>query len=346
MKKLLNPLKDIVKLSSLFFFLFIFKTFAQTDELKEIGFEKIELKSKSDTIVFIKSINKENKPKPVILFLQGSLPLPIVFKDEDGIFVSLPFKTTDYLSEYNLILISRKGIPFIGEFQEHSRGYKDKNGNVPIEYIKNDNLTYRTNQASEVVNFLYTQKWVDKKAIYIIGHSEGYRVAANVANKNKKIAKLVCLSADPFNRAAEEVLKIRIESFEKNTDSISQHTIESLTTDYLNIKNIAEYKSDFELYNWASYDEKLIYEIFKDVKIPILVAYGTNDLAAVHNDLLPFILKGKKDFFVKVYPDYDHNFFKNEYDKEGKFLEKSYNWDIVFSDIVNWLQKKKENKER
>ncbi|VXB46667.1 conserved exported hypothetical protein [Flavobacterium sp. 9AF] len=328
-----------MKFRSLLFFLFVFKSFAQADALKAIGFEKMELRLKSDTIVFIKSINKENKPKPVILFLQGSLPLPIVFKDEEGIFVSLPFKTTDYLSKYNLIFISRKGIPFIGDFQEHSRGYKDNNGHIPIEYIKNNNLTYRSNQANEVINFLYKQKWVDKKSIYLVGHSEGYRVAANVANKNKKIAKLVCLSADPFNRTAEEILKMRIESFEINNDSLSQHTIENLITDYLNINNIAEYKKDFELYIWASYDEKLVYEIFKEIKIPILVAYGTNDLVAVHNDLLPFIFKGKKDFFVRAYPDYDHNFFKNEYDKEGVFLEKSYNWDLVFSDVVKWLEK-------
>ena len=33
----------------------------------------------------------------------------------------------------------------------------------------------------------------------------------------------------------------------------------------------------------------------------------------------------------------DHNFFKKEFDKEGKPLEDSYHWDRIFKDVVDWL---------
>ena len=139
----------------MFSLFFTLSLFSQSKELKDIGFEKTELKTKSDTIVFIKSINDEKIKKPTIIFLQGSLPLPIIFKDKDDVFTLFPFKTEEYLSKYNLILIARKGIPLIGDFEKDSNGYKDENGNVPFEYIKHDNLTYRVQQAEEMLNFLY-----------------------------------------------------------------------------------------------------------------------------------------------------------------------------------------------
>ncbi|WP_445710172.1 acyl-CoA thioester hydrolase/BAAT C-terminal domain-containing protein [Flavobacterium sp.] len=323
---------------SLFFLFLTLSIFSQSKELKEIGFEKIVLKTKSDTIFFIKSINDEKIKKPTIIFLQGSLPLPIIFKDKDDIFTLFPFKTDEYLSKYNLILIARKGIPLIGDFEKDSNGYKDENGNVPFEYIKHDNLTYRVQQAEEMLNFLYKQKWVDKKAIYVVGHSEGYRVAAKLSENNKKITKIVCMSADPFNRSVEEILKYRFESYNQSNDSISQKAINAITKDHLSIGKIEEYKNDYDLYNWASYDEKLIFESFKKIKVPVLVVYGTDDFKSFHSHLLPFLLKEKKDFFVKAYPDYDHNFFKKEFDDKGNPLEDSYNWDEVFRDCVHWLE--------
>lgn len=318
--------------------LFLSKSFGQIDQLKNIGFDKVEIKTKSDTIVFIKSINDEKIKKPTIIFLQGSLPLPIIFKDKEEFFTLFPFKTEEYLSKYNLILIARKGIPLIGDFEKDSNGYKDSNGNVPLEYIKHDNLTYRVQQAKEVLNFLQKQKWVNKQAVYVIGHSEGYRVAAKLSENNKKITKLVCMSADPFNRSTEELLKYRLESYSQKNDSSSQIAINNITKDFLSIGRIEEYKNDRDLYNWSSYNAELTFNSFKKSECPVLVIYGTNDLAAFHNDLLPFLLNEKKDFFVKAYPDYDHNFFKKEFDDKGNPLEDSYNWDIVFSDCVHWLE--------
>ncbi|CAM4057964.1 MULTISPECIES: acyl-CoA thioester hydrolase/BAAT C-terminal domain-containing protein [Flavobacterium] len=323
---------------SLFFLFLTLSIFSQSKELKEIGFEKIVLKTKSDTIFFIKSINDEKIKKPTIIFLQGSLPLPIIFKDKDDIFTLFPFKTDEYLTKYNLILIARKGIPLIGDFEKDAQGYKNAQGEVPFEYIKHDNHTYRTQQAREVLNFIYTEEWVDKKNIYVVGHSEGYEIAASLAEKNTKIKKVVCLSADPFNRAVEEVAKYRLESYVSLNDSIRQKQIYAITQNFLNIENIDNYKNDYDLYNWASYDEKLTFESFKKIKVPVLVVYGTDDFKSFHSHLLPFLLKEKKDFFVKAYPDYDHNFFKKQFDNEGNPLEDSYNWDEVFRDCVHWLE--------
>jgi hypothetical protein len=71
------------------------------------------------------------------------------------------------------------------------------------------------------------------------------------------------------------------------------------------------------------------------------VVYGSDDSVALNNDLLPFLIKNK-GLTLKVYPDCDHNYFKKEFDKDGKKIEDSYHWDDVFKDITNWLLLKKQ----
>ena len=51
---------------------------------------KIEIKSKKDTISFIHS-NLNEKSKPTIIFIQGSLPISIVLKEKELIWANLPF---------------------------------------------------------------------------------------------------------------------------------------------------------------------------------------------------------------------------------------------------------------
>ena len=86
-----------------------------------------------------------------------------------------------------------------------------------------------------------------------------------------------------------------------------------------------------------SYNSELAFESLKKFSNPILVIYGTNDIAvSAHNDLLPFLLKDN-NLTIKAYPDLDHNYFKKNYDKKGNLIDESYHWDDVFRDIANWL---------
>ncbi len=303
--------------------------------IQKTGFKEINLKVKNDTIKFI--FSSTNKPKPTILFLQGSLPLPIVFYNEKSTNTLIPFNLKPYLEKFNFIIIARKGIPLVGSYEKDSKGYLDPKGKVPSIYLQNDNLKYRTFQANEVLNYVYKQNWVKRDSIFVIGHSEGYRVAAKLSENNKIISKLVCMSADPFNRTTEEIVKQRIKCLSNNQDSIFQSKINNFIDNYKSIgKNIEEYKDDYDLYNWASYNSELTFESLKKFKNPILVVYGTDDSTASNNDLLPFLIKNQ-DLTLKVYPDCDHNYFKKEFDKQGKKIEDSYHWDNVFKDISEWL---------
>ena len=326
------------------YFLFSLNLFAQNKEdkyIKKNGLQKITIFSKRDTIPFLITDYDIKKPKPIILFLQGSLAKPVIFKDSTGASVSaFPFYLDDYLAKFNFVIIPRYGVPIVGSYEKDTEGYLDINGKVPAGFIKNDNLKYRTFQAKTVLDYLYKQKWVRKDSIFVIGHSEGYRVAAKFSENNKKIAKLVCMSANPFNRIAEYIMRSRIETLSATSDSLIQKDIDDDVDSFKNIPdNIEEYRDDKDLYNRMSYNSELSYESLLKFPNPILVTYGTEDFGSLHNDLLPFLLRRKKLKLV-AYPDLNHNYYKKAFDKEGKEIEGRDCWDAVFKDVQNWLLKK------
>lgn len=331
------------KIVLLLFFLQIFtiKGFSQTKDhyyIKKVGFNRNEIGLKNDTVVFLTSQIENNVAKPTIVFLQGSMPIPLIYLMNGEAKTILPFDIKQYSDKFNFVLISRKGIPLVLEYEKYKTGFLDENGKAFQNYENYNNLKYRTNQAKVVIEFLYNQPWVKKESIFVIGHSEGYRVAAKLSENNKIIKKLVCMSADPFNRTAEEIIKERIPCFNQPSDSVFQSNINILLENYKNIGNdIEKYNKNIQLYNWMSYNSELAFESLKKFSNPILVIYGTNDIAvSAHNDLLPFLLRDN-NLTIKAYPDLDHNYFKKIYDKRGNLIDESYHWDDVFRDIVKWL---------
>jgi esterase/lipase len=313
---------------------------AQTDidfQIQKAGFEKSSIKIKNDTIFFLISKSKSTKPKPTILFIQGSKPLPLIFYDQQVTNSIIPFDIKLYTEKFNFIVVARKGIPLVGTYDRDVSGYKNEKNEVPKNYTVNDNLYYRVNQVKQVLNYLYKSNKTKKDSIFIIGHSEGYRVAAKLSEKNKKIAKLVCMSADPFNRIAENIMRERMKSFETKNDSTSQIEINELMNDYRNISiSKIQFKDKVEFKNWLSYNENLSYESLQKFKNPLLIVYGTDDIGSIHNDLIPFLLP-KNCVSIKAYSGYGHNFEKKEFDLNQKPLENSYHWDEVFEDILEWL---------
>lgn len=318
-------LKNLLKAS-----LFLFSTIIYSQNIDGISdFNKIEIIAKNDSITFIQNIiNKNNKP--TIIFVQGSLPIPLVLKDNNDLWINFPFDYTKFNKEINLIIINRKGVPLISDYND----YEKFQNNPSKEYLENDNLYYRVFQVEEVLKYLKKQKRVDNNNIFIVGHSEGYRVVAKVAERNPKIKKIACLAADPLNRISENIIRLQQENIALENDSIRVLKIYKEINDYKNLKNFNVMEND--MMNFVSYNENPPINSFKKYKNPVLISYGTNDVRAFNNNLLPLIID-KKNLYLKIYPDLDHNFYKKEFDKEGKPLEDSYHWDRIFKDVVDWL---------
>ena len=318
-------LKNLLKAS-----LFLFSTIIFSQNIDGISdFNKIEIVAKNDTITFIQNTSNKNN-KPTIVFVQGSLPISLILKDNNDLWINLPFDYTKFDKDVNLIIINRKGVPLISEYNDYSK----LQNNPSNKYLKNDNLYYRVFQVEEVLKYLKKQKWIEKEKLFIVGHSEGYRVAAKVAERNPKIKKIACLAADPLNRISENIIRLQQENITLENDSLRVLKIYKEINDYKNIKNFNVMEND--MMNFVSYNENPPINSFKKYKNPLLISYGTNDVRAFNNNLLPLLIN-KKNLELKIYPDLDHNFIKKEFDNEGNPLEDSYHWDRVFKDVVDWL---------
>ena len=318
-------LKNLLKAS-----LFLFSTIIFSQNIDGISdFNKIEIVAKNDTITFIQNTSNKNN-KPTIVFVQGSLPISLILKDNNDLWINLPFDYTKFDKDVNLIIINRKGVPLISEYNDYSK----LQNNPSNKYLKNDNLYYRVFQVEEVLKYLKKQKWIEKEKLFIVGHSEGYRVAAKVAERNPKIKKIACLAADPLNRISENIIRLQQENITLENDSLRVLKIYKEIKDYKNLKNFNVLEND--MMNFVSYNENPPINSFKKYKNPLLISYGTNDVRAFNNNLLPLLIN-KKNLELKIYPDLDHNFIKKEFDNEGNPLEDSYHWDRVFKDVVDWL---------
>ena len=149
---------------------------------------------KKDTIQFIKVNTDLETPKPTILFLQGSLPIPLIIDYEDGYRHLVVFSNFDYkkiAEKYNLIIISMPFVPAIVPESQLSKlsSYitdKDIEYSHPIKYEENNYLDKYVERGEAVIQFLMQQKWVDNKHLIIFGHSQGSRVGTKIAAKNNR----------------------------------------------------------------------------------------------------------------------------------------------------------------
>src|SRR4051794_17045036 len=103
--------------------LLIFSTvsFGQTEQPEDYGFRHLQTIYKGDTVdILIKSKKGEElRKKPLLLFCQGSLPVPLIVKYDDngkkGIYHVFVFNPDSLANEYHLAIINKPCIPLIAD---------------------------------------------------------------------------------------------------------------------------------------------------------------------------------------------------------------------------------------
>lgn len=327
---------------TLFFLLLLQATLhGQQAFLKQNGYSLMKTHTKQDTTEFIVTDTVLNTQKSVVLFVQGSGALPLFYarksKNDTLFFVPVDFKK--YEKECRFVFVKKKNTSLIDDYD------KDyfTNENTSKAFLENNTLEKRAATISAVVKYLSKQKWVSD--IYVVGHSEGYRVAASVAKTSKKIKKVVCMSANPFNRCLQFRMEERIKGFQGLVnDTIVNQNIDSLHNYFWNLPQYKfgkdqQYEAAF-FKNEIAYNYNFtIFDLLK-IKIPILITYGTADIGSLDNDLVPyFFTENKKtNLSIKTYPNLEHNYLR--LDKDGNIKEK--HWNDVFKDVMDWLFEKKQ----
>ena len=318
--------------------------FGQNNRPEDFGFRHLQTVYEGDTVdILIKSKKGEEfKRKPLLLFCQGSLPIPLIIKyDENGkqgIYNVFVFSPDSLSNEYHLAIIGKPYIPLMVDQKSLRRDltFTDSTGGFPRKYIKRNLLDYYVDRDIAVIKFLQKQTWVAKNKLVVTGHSEGSTVAAKLAMKFPGVSKLIYASGNPLGRILTIIEQER--KGETGSAQYAENTIKRWkdivdSSAYMNTKSGDTYKATYEFsIPPMHYLEKL--------KIPVLICYGTKDVGAPFNDYfrVEMIRQRKKNFTFKAYIGLDHNFFPLK--SNGEINYDIFNWDKVADDWRSWLKEK------
>ena len=313
---------------------------------EDYGFRHLQTIYKGDTVdILIKSKKGEEQiKKPLFLFCQGSLPIPlIIMYDENGkkgVYNVFVFNTDSLSKNYHLAVINKPSVPLIAEQNSLSSDLTcaDSIGNFSTNYTKKNFLEYYVNRDIQVIDFLEKQKFISSSKLVIAGHSEGSDIAANIAYRCKKVTELIYSGGSPLGRIMSIVGQIRndqLKDSSKNMTGIFDYWSKTIENKNDDNSQGDTYKGQYQFSNPPPI------EILLKLKIPVLVTYGTKDFGAVlQNDYLRVatITKQKKNFTFKDYVGLDHNFFPLlQNDKPNYDI---FNWDKVAEDWRVWLTKR------
>ncbi|MEO9258278.1 MAG: dienelactone hydrolase family protein [Crocinitomicaceae bacterium] len=335
------------KLLLLFSIISSFTLFGQ-ERIPGTNYTHFQLKNKKDTIDFVVADTSFNEVKPILLFCQGSQPLPLFIVFDDGYILSAPLGNFDlqYMKlNYYVVVISMPHTPIIVSTSHLNKEYcyiKDTTNqhSYSLDYLRADHAENYINRANIVLKYLKKQKWVNPNELVVAGHSQGSRIAVGIAASNKKVTRLGLFGYNPMNRV-EQLIRQARKSAEKGeitwekADSLQQEQLEF----YKMIQNEDSVKAHPYLTAWKSFSKSTLDELLQ-IDIPIYVAYGSEDIAADLCDLIPlkFIENGKDNLTLHRYPNLDHNFFPVKENGESDHSTRGF-WQEVMNAFIDWTRK-------
>lgn len=327
-----------MKLFARFFsclFIISVSSFAQKSPT-DFGYRHLQLNYKSDLVDILIASKKgeEEKPKPIFLFCQGSLPVPGIVYDEAGASSPFPFSSDLISQKFHLVYISKPGIPPIAKASELRPDYTftDSTGNFPTYYLQRNYLDYYVNRNTEIIKQLQKMEWVSTDKLVVAGHSEGATIAAKLALENKSVTHLIFASGNPMGRIMSMIGRSR--KHENDSTHLAENDFGYW--EYLLTEN--EKNDSIDWYAKTDYSFSIPpMDYLKKLKIPILISYGTIDYSAPFNDYFRVwcLQNNKSNINFKSYVGLEHNYFGT--DSNGNADYNQFNWDKVATDWYNWI---------
>jgi pimeloyl-ACP methyl ester carboxylesterase len=307
-------------------------------------YTQFSLNSKKDTIDFVIAETNLTVKKPVFLFIQGSLPIPLFIDfPGQGIGSSIMgnFDLDKLKEHYYVVIISMPKTPVVSDVNQLNSNYcyvtnpKDEHSFDP-NYLEADYLENYVNRANKVIDYLHKQAWVDKSKLIVAGHSQGSRIAAELASTNQKVTKAGLFGFSPLGRVHEQVW---LNYKEAMKGTISWEKLDTLQQQQIDFQKVLYNKAESgpSLVAWRSFTG-IGFERLAQIKTPLYIAYGTEDKCAFVNELLPlyFIQAGKTNYEVKRYPNLEHNYFPIV---DGKPDPENGKWMEVMNAFLEWSLK-------
>ncbi|PCH93525.1 MAG: hypothetical protein COB85_06885 [Bacteroidetes bacterium] len=285
-------------------------------QVEDVDIYRFAIYTETDTIEYCKIGLDTLVAKPTILFLQGSLPAPLVFDMGSFKHINIPFDFKEIIDKYNLIEISMPNTPIIVGEDHLNRQYSYVTDTAveysfTKQYLKNNYLENYVNRANAVISDILRRDWALKDELHIIGHSQGAKVATVVASQNMKVTSVSLLGFNAFGRFDQYIRQERHNL--KSGQITGEEYKDNIETHYKRWKDINQNPHDYENGHnaWTSFSIDYTQYLLQ-IDIPIYIGYGTEDLIAENCDLLPlkFIKKGKTNLTVVPYIGLNHNFFE------------------------------------
>ncbi len=304
--------------------------------LKQFDFIEGEIIEESDTIrYYLKNYQKE-KPKNLIVYIQGTDANPIFsykMEKEKPVFYRWfgdDFQNIDSTSTFAIIpKPSMEGI------------YEEGNVNIPQKYYENNYKEYRVNQIHKSIEDIVNKHMDSPNKIIVYGHSEGATIASALALKNDKITHLGFWSGNVLNNFYEFSLFNRIESLKGNlSDSTAHQNIMEIIDWY---KDVIEKPSSTDLDHfgftnkrWSTYEKPPIEELLA-IDIPIFAMFATEDestpIETAYLIPIQFMENRKNNLTFEVCIGCNHSYIQKKGEKEIN------QWDSIFADFMQWTEK-------
>lgn len=315
-------------------------------QVKEVisGYSHFQVTLNEDTIDFVVADTSLLEAKPVLLFCQGSQPVPLFidFGDQRVAPVTLNNFDLDRMrTNYHVVVISMPKTPVKASLEHLNRSYNyvtDPASEYSYDpaYVAADHLDNYVNRANRVIEFLLQQKWVDASELVVAGHSQGSRVAVGIASSNKHVTKLGLFGYNPLRRVDQAIWAYRKQAQHgeitwQQADSLQQEEYEF----YKQVLNDDSVAANPALRSWRSFSTSTVSEL-SHLKIPVYIAFGSEDNVAEYCDLLPlyFAETNKTDYVLKRYPNLEHNFFPLDEHFRPDYANGM--WKEVMNVFVDW----------
>lgn len=301
-----------------------------------------------DDIDFVVADTLLADKKPIMLFCQGSQPIPLFIKFDDKVTFFqgggvANFDMKSIRQSYHVVVISMPKTPLIVEKDKLNRNfsyYENKsNPDEPTKaFMEADYLENYVNRGIRVLNFLKGQSWVENSKLIVAGHSQGSKIASKIASQNKDVTHLGLFGANPFGRIDEFVRRARKDAeMGKISWEEADRQMNEQYDFFRQVNKQGSLENQPELKAWKTFSILQIHD-WLTIDKPIYLVYGTADITAELCDIIPlyFIQEGKGNLTLKRYLNLEHNFF--DVKENGRPDYEKANWKEVMNEFVEWTK--------
>ena len=335
---------------SLFLALSSSLAFGQNQNLtpEKLGYTSysIEHKTLGSIHYYLRNPNHDTT-KPLLLYLDGSGPYPLFQRMKQGYGSTVLIQNQETLSSYNLVLISKPGVPFVDDVEFDATTGAPSYAE-PAEYTKRLSLDWRVDSARAVIGDLLDSQKLTPSRVVLIGVSEGFQVGAKLAALEPRITHVGLFVGNGLNQFYDFIVAARLKAERGETTAAQAQTeIENILADarsiYAEPESIDKRWMGHTYKRWASFTNSAPLEHLLKVKTPVFVACCSLDknTSVLSADYIPleFAKRGRKNLTYHVYP-FEHSFMEFPRSPDGSLAQPKSHFDEVLAEFFTWVEKK------